>query len=312
MNLFCVLEAAGAELRAASREALSAARRLKEEGLGCKVVAILPGTAGVEEAARFGADEVLSLGSLDHYSGDGWATLFAGLLKEREAGLVMLAATAQGRDLAPRLAGALGLSQHSECTELAVDGQDLLLTRPIFAGKILLKKRISTWPALLTLRPKVFAAEEREAQASREDLAVSPENMKSVVEEMLASAGGKLDLTEADIIVSGGRGVGGPEGYAPLEELAGKLGAVVGASRAAVDAGWRPHSDQVGQTGKVVNPTLYIACGISGAIQHLAGMKNSRYIVAINKDPEAPIFKVADYGIVGDLFEVVPALSAAL
>jgi electron transfer flavoprotein alpha subunit len=312
MTIYCFVESAGSELRAASREALSAARSLKEKGLGSSVTAILPGGQAADDAAAHGADEVLCLTGLDAYSGDGWAGLIAAQLKSRDAGLILLAHTAQGRDLAPRLAAALGISQHSDCTELEAAGSELLLTRPIFAGKVLLKKRVSAWPALVSLRPKVFAADAVAGTGNRVDVSDAPAEMGAVVKELLASAAGKLDLTEADIIVSGGRGVGGPEGYAPLEELAGKLGAAVGASRAAVDAGWRPHSDQVGQTGKVVNPSLYIACGISGAIQHLAGMKNSRYIVAINKDPEAPIFKVADYGIVGDLFEVVPALTVAL
>jgi len=314
MSIVCILEFHDGAIRAASLEALSTARRLKEQGLDGEVVALLP--ARSDEAAglgAWGADRVLQLPALaGAVSGDAVAAECAARLAGLAPSAVLLAATAHGRDLAPRLAARLGVTQASEVVELACEGGELRLTRPIFAGKVLLKCRLDARPALVTLRGKVFAAEQRGGAAAVETLDGNAPEMKAVVEEFLAGAAGKLDLTEADIIVSGGRGVGGPEGYAPLEALAAKLGGVVGASRAAVDAGWRPHSDQVGQTGKVVNPTLYVACGISGAIQHLAGMKNSRYIVAVNKDPEAPIFKVADYGIVGDLFEVVPALTAAL
>jgi electron transfer flavoprotein alpha subunit len=244
-------------------------------------------------------------------SSDGWAAFLADALADLKPDLVLVTSSALGRELAPRLAARLGLPQVSECTCLEWAQGVLAATRPIFAGKVLLKTTV-VLPSLLTLRPKVFAAEERSSLAAVETLDRPAAEMRAVVEELLAAAGSRLDLSEADVIVSGGRGVGGAEGFQPLEELAARLGAAVGASRAAVDAGWRPHSQQVGQTGRVVNPTLYIACGISGAIQHLAGMKNSRYIVAINKDPEAPIFKVADYGIVGDLFEVVPAMTRAL
>lgn len=314
MSIVCIVETHDGTPRAASLEALSTARRLKEQGLAGEVVALLPGqSADAASLGAWGADRVIQLPALaGPVAGDGAAAELAARLGALSPVAVLIAATAQGRDLAPRLAARLGVTQASECVELDYEGGALTLTRPIFAGKVLLKNRLDARPALCTLRGKVFEAERREASAAVETQDGPAPEMKAVVEEILAGAAGKLDLTEADIIVSGGRGVGGPEGYAPLETLAAKLGGVVGASRASVDAGWRPHSDQVGQTGKVVTPTLYVACGISGAIQHLAGMKNSRYIVAINKDPEAPIFKVADYGIVGDLFEVVPALSAAL
>jgi electron transfer flavoprotein alpha subunit len=314
MSIVCIIESHEGSVRTASLEALSAARRLKEQGFSGEVLALVPGS--LDEAARlgsWGADRVLQLPALaGSLAGDALAAGLFQRLQELAPAAVLIAATARGRDLAPRLAARLEVTQASECTALDFIDGELRLTRPIFAGKVLLKSRLDARPALCTLRGKVFAAEERAAEAAVATLDGTAPELKAVVEEILAGAAGKLDLSEADIIVSGGRGVGGPEGYAPLEALAARLGGVVGASRAAVDAGWRPHSDQVGQTGKVVTPTLYIACGISGAIQHLAGMKNSRYIVAINKDAEAPIFKVADYGIVGDLFEVVPALTAAL
>ncbi len=313
MIIYCVIEHQQGQVRQGSLEALSTARRLKATGACEEIVAIVPGQVEQpEDLGRYGADRVQQLKALEGaYSSDGWAAGLAGACGDSHEALVMLSASARGRDLAPRLAARLGLTQLSECTELDFSEGSLRLTRPVFAGKVLLKTRLQS-SALLTLRPKVFEAEEAGEAAPVETLEGEAPEMKAVVAEIIGAASAKLDLTEADIIVSGGRGVGGPEGYAPLEALAEKLGAVVGASRASVDAGWRPHSDQVGQTGKVVNPTLYIACGISGAIQHLAGMKNSRYIVAINKDPEAPIFKVADYGIVGDLFQVIPALTEAV
>jgi electron transfer flavoprotein alpha subunit len=312
--MICIIEAQKGAVKQASLEILSVARDLKEKGLGADVVAICP--ANIENAetlAHFGADKILRVEALSaSYSGDAFAGVIHEIVGAQKSRYILVSATAQGRDLAPRLAAISHCTQYSDVTELRVVEGDLALTRPVFAGKVLLKAKVAEALAVLTLRPKVFEASKRDATASIEDVSAATADMKAVVEEILAKAGAKIDLSEADIVVSGGRGVGGSEGYAPLEALAEKLGAVVGASRAAVDAGWRPHSDQVGQTGKVVNPTLYIACGISGAIQHLAGMKNSRYIVAVNKDPEAPIFKIADYGIVGDLFEVVPAMTSSI
>lgn len=315
MKIVCVMELEGGRERGTSREILGEARRLAEARPGCEVVALVPGRhADSASLAAWGAQRVVELPALaDMASSDGWATGVAEALGRLGAQVVLLPAGAWIRDTAPRLAARLGTDLRTEVTALAWRGEELLATRPVYAGKVLATAPVSGTPALVALRAKVFASSETPGTtAPVESLDLAVPAFQAVVKEILAAAAGKLDVSEADIVVSGGRGVGGPEGFAPLEELAGKLGAAVGASRAAVDAGWRPHSQQVGQTGKVVNPTLYIACGISGAIQHLAGMKNSRYIVAINKDPEAPIFKVADYGIVGDLFEVVPALTRAL
>jgi len=310
MKIICLMDVTEGRERPASRELLGAARQLKAAA-GGEVLALVPASGDFSHLGAWGADAVHTLSGLDGaFSSDAHAAALALAVEELGADLLLVSAGSRGRELAPRLAARLGRPLVSECTELVHQG-GLRATRPIFAGKVLLKTPVAL-PAILTLRPKVFTAGEDGSAAPCHDMPQKAGEMKAVVTEILAAAGGKLDVSEADIVVSGGRGVGGPEGFAPLEALAGQLGAAVGASRAAVDAGWRPHSQQVGQTGKVVNPTLYIACGISGAIQHLAGMKNSRYIVAINKDPEAPIFKVADYGIVGDLFEVVPALQAAL
>jgi electron transfer flavoprotein alpha subunit len=202
----------------------------------------------------------------------------------------------------------------SDCTALEIDGGRLLATRPIFAGKALAKVKLNGNPQMATVRPNVLAAPEPDAGATAtvEPVAALTGNVRAMVVDIVGAGEGEIDVAEADIIVTGGRGVGGPEGFAPVRSLAKTLGAAVGASRAAVDAGWIEHAHQVGQTGKTVTPNLYIACGVSGAIQHLAGMKTSKAIVAVNKDPDAPIFNVANYGIVGDLFEVVPLLEKEL
>ncbi len=315
MKIVCVMELEGGRERGTSREILGEACRLADARPGSEVLALVPGSHGDPASlAAWGAHRVVELPALEGMaSSDGWAAGVAEAVGKLAPEVVLLPAGSWIRDTAPRLAARLGTDLRTEVTALAWRGDELLATRPVYAGKVLATAPVGGRPALVALRAKVFATQERPGStAPVESLDQAAPEFKAMVKEILAAAAGKLDVSEADIVVSGGRGVGGPEGFAPLEVLAAKLGAAVGASRAAVDAGWRPHSQQVGQTGKVVNPTLYVACGISGAIQHLAGMKNSRYIVAINKDPEAPIFKVADYGIVGDLFEVVPALTRAL
>jgi electron transfer flavoprotein alpha subunit len=224
---------------------------------------------------------------------------------------VVFAASAQGKDLAPRVAARLGVPLAADATELAVDGGAVIVTRPVYAGKAQLKVKVTATPAVVSLRPNVFTPVERPKAGTAETAPVSGDAGRVVVKGIKAAAGGTLDVAEASIVVSGGRGMKEPANFKLLEDLAAALGgrAAVGASRAVVDAGWRPHGDQVGQTGKTVSPSLYVAVGISGAIQHLAGMRTAKVIVAINKDKDAPIFKVADYGIVGDLFEVVPKLT---
>jgi electron transfer flavoprotein alpha subunit len=291
---------AGAELAAAAGGSVEAA--LVGAGLG-----ELP-----DLLAEYGATKVYVADdeSLEAYSSEGYAATLAALLGEIEPTIVLVGATAMGRDLAPRLAAKLGVGLASDCVSFEINGGRLVATRPIFAGKALAKVKPNGDPQIATLRPNVLAAPEPVAgtAVTVEPVVAITDGVRAKVVEIAGIGEGKIDVAEADTIVSGGRGVAGPEGYAPITSLAKTLGAAVGASRAAVDAGWIEHSHQVGQTGKTVTPNLYIACGISGAIQHLAGMKTSKVIVAVNKDPEAPIFKVANYGIVGDLFEVVPLL----
>jgi electron transfer flavoprotein alpha subunit len=212
-----------------------------------------------------------------------------------------------GRDLAPRVAVKTGSAIAIDLVEFAVNGDSLSGLRPVYAGKALTDIHIPGGKKVITLRPNVFKIESNPTDVAIQKRHIENPNLSCRVTEMKKSEG-KLDVAEADIIVSGGRGMKGPEHFHLVEKLAESLGAAIGASRAVVDAGWRPHGEQVGQTGKTVSPNLYIACGISGAIQHLAGMSTSKYIVAINKDKDAPIFSVADYGIAGDVFEILPAL----
>jgi electron transfer flavoprotein alpha subunit len=214
-----------------------------------------------------------------------------------------------GRDLAPRCAAALGVGAIADVTGLEMEGDAFVASRPVYSGKAFATVDAGGKnPQVISLRPNVFAAEEVGGSAEVVALDGLALSIRAVVKELVSTGGDELDVAEADVIVSGGRGIKGPENFALIRELASELGAAVGASRAVVDAGWIEHAHQVGQTGKVVSPSLYIAAGISGAIQHLAGMSSSKVIVAINKDPDAPIFKVADYGVVGDLFTVIPPM----
>jgi electron transfer flavoprotein alpha subunit len=268
------------------------------------------------ELGKYGADRVLLADdpSLGLFHPDYYRHILLDAVKKYTPSIVLMPATSTGKDLAPRIATHLNTGVASDCVQLSLENGDLFATRPAYAGKVLLRVRINGTPKIATLRPNAFTAKEGSAahSPSVESLAFEKPETRMVVKEFVAIGPRKMDLTEASIIVSGGRGMGGPENYKILEELAEAVGGVVGASRASVDAGWRPHSDQVGQTGRTVSPTLYIACGISGAIQHRVGMVSSKVIVAINKDPDAPIFGFADYGIVGDVFDVVPALTREL
>ncbi|HEY3294098.1 MAG TPA: electron transfer flavoprotein subunit alpha/FixB family protein [bacterium] len=308
-NILVFCEAKGGKLKPVSKEMVSAAKTL-----GGDVHAVVFGEAAdAASLGAYGASKVMQIANpeLAHYSTEGYAQAAAEIIKGENPLAVIFAATARGRDLAPRTAARVGRPLLTDCVELKLDGGEVLVRRPIYAGKVLMWCKVKGGYGVLSLRPKAFLAVESGGTAQVESRTVSLDASKiraKVTEEKIA-AGAALDVSEADVVVSGGRGLKGPEGFGMIEELAKVLGAAVGASRAVVDAGWRPHSEQVGQTGKVVSPSLYFAVGISGAVQHLAGMTTSRTIVAINKDPDAPIFKVATYGIVGDAFDVVPELT---
>ncbi|NPV13866.1 electron transfer flavoprotein subunit alpha/FixB family protein [candidate division WOR-3 bacterium] len=267
-----------------------------------------------QEVVKFGVNKVITVDdpTLEFYTPDGYGSVLERLAREHKPYAIILSATALGKDLAATIASRLETALLSDCTAIDFDEEgNVVATRPIYAGKALATvKAPGAQPLVISLRPRAVGAQgelNRGGQIVAAQL--TPEELRMKVAEIVKTVTKTVELTEADIVVSGGRGMKAPENYALLEELAAVIGAAVGASRAAVDAGWRDHQFQVGQTGKVVAPSLYIACGISGAIQHLVGMINSKCIVAINKDPEANIFKVADYGIVGDLFQVVPLLT---
>jgi electron transfer flavoprotein alpha subunit len=308
-------ESSGGAFRKAAYEAVTEGRRLADL-LKVDEYALAIGSGVKEKSAelgRYGADKVLIADdpSLTLFHPDYYRQITLDAVKKISPSIILAAATSSGKDLAPRLAIHLNAGLASECTQIDLDNDRIVATRPAYAGKVLLKVKVISAPSIATLRPNVFTAKEATPQRNPviEQIGFNKPNSRMTVKEFVTHGAKKLDLTEASVIVSGGRGMGGPQNYKILEELAEVMGGVVGASRASVDSGWRPHSDQVGQTGRTVSPTLYIACGISGAIQHRVGMINSKVIVAINKDPEAPIFGFADYGIVGDVFQVVPALT---
>jgi electron transfer flavoprotein alpha subunit len=304
------------KVRRPSLEALSEAKRLAE-GLKATVHAVVvgPGSEALaSELGAQGADVVHAFGQaeLAAYATEPYARAVAQVVSAEKASVVLMPFSALGRDLAPRVAARIGAGLVSDCVALAVKDGKLEARRPMYAGKAYATVRWEGEPQMATLRPNVFAVGPADASHKPE---VRPETVdasaRAKVTAVHATASGKVELTEAQIIVSGGRGLKGPENFHLVESLASAMGAAVGASRAVVDAGWVDHQYQVGQTGKTVSPTLYIACGISGAIQHLAGMSSSKIIVAINKDPDAPIFKVANYGVIGDVFQVLPRLTEA-
>jgi electron transfer flavoprotein alpha subunit len=314
-GVWIVAEQRDGALRKVSFELASTARKLADQ-LGDDVCAVLCGS-GVEglaaELGKYGVDKVFVADNpaLEPYTTDAHSAAVAKIVKENDPAILLLGASVLGKDLSSRLVGKLATGMATDCTDIKIADGKLVAFRPMYAGKCYGEVVFSAAPAMASLRPNVFPIVEsaKAAAVVKVDAGLDPAQLKTKIAEIQKEASGKIDVTEANIIVSGGRGMKGPEGYGILEELAAVLGAAVGASRAAVDAGWRLQSDQVGQTGKVVSPNLYIACGISGAIQHLAGMSSSKYIVAINKDQEAPIFAKADYGVVDDLFKVVPALT---
>lgn len=311
--------AGGGKFKKVAFEAAHAASKLAGE-LGWEAVGLVIGK-GVEaiaaELGGYGLKKVYIADDdkLGQYSTTAYAKVVAGAVESLAADAVIFPASAMGKDLAPRVAAKLKAGLATDC--IAVRGEDgsIIATRPVYAGKAQIDIRFNSPKKILTLRPNVFSpgtANGSPASVEKIAMDLQESDFASRVTGVSVAKAGRPDLTEADIIVSGGRGLGGPENFKMIEELADVLGAAVGASRAVVDAGWRPHDDQVGQTGKTVSPSLYVAVAISGAIQHLAGMSSSKYIVAVNKDKDAPIFQVADYGIVGDAFEIIPELTGHL
>ena len=270
---------------------------------------------GVKLLGELGAKRVwlLENAAFGAYRGEVWTPVVAELAAKESPQAIFAAVTTRQREMMARLAARLGAGLSADSTALALEDGKLVATRPVYAGKLLSRVTWSKAPWLVTLRPNVFRPAEPQAgaaaQVERPAVSIPAEGMR-LVERREEAATGLPELAEAEIVVSGGRGLKGPENFVILEALAKVIGAAVGASRAAVDAGWRPHRFQIGQTGRTISPKLYMGFGISGAIQHLAGMRTSKVICAVNKDPEAPIFKIADYGIVGDLFEVAPLLTA--
>jgi len=314
------IEVRDGKIKKSSLEALSEGRRRADE-LNTELHAVLVGhnlEGLAAEPFKFGAAKtyVLENSLLSHYSPSGYAYALQSLCQEINPEIIFFSATSLGKDLAPRLAANLGVSLASDCIKTEVRDGGLEVLRPIFAGKAFATFRFKSSPVMASLRPNVFPlidALDAQGDVDKRDVVIAEEKVKDRVQEVLKEEGAALDVTEAEIIVSGGRGMKGSENFDLLKELVGILPhSALGASRSAVDADWIDHQHQVGQTGKTVSPNLYMAFGISGAIQHLAGMSSSKVIVAVNKDPEAPIFKVANFGIVGDLFQVIPHLKQEL
>ncbi len=309
------IESDNGKVKAVGREACSGAKKIAE-GLSADVLAVNLGKAADDAASlgTLGVSKVIQIGGgeLDSFSTEGYAQAAADVIKAEEPAAVFFSATLRGKDLAPRVAARVGRPLLTDCTDIKVESGEVHVQRPIYAGKVTMWAKITGGFGIYSLRPKAFLPAEVNGASSEvetRDAAIDTGKIRAKVVEEKVETGGMLDVTEADIIVSGGRGMKEASNFKLIEELAEVIGGSVGASRAVVDAGWRPHSQQVGQTGKVVSPGLYIAVGISGAVQHLAGMNNSRTIVAINKDADAPIFKLATYGIVGDAMQVVPVLT---
>jgi len=318
MKIIAFAEQREGKLKKSAFEVVTAGNNIAQQ-LGANLVSVIVGhnlESSAPALGEYGARRILLADHqrLQQYSTTAYAKVITEIVQREQATILLLPASQMGKDLAPRIAAKLSAGVAADCIALRVDGGKIIATRPVYAGKALADVKVISPIQVYTLRPNVFTAgpvkgttgvvEKISCDVADADFTTRVTGIK-VIE-------GRPDVTEASIVVSGGRGMKGPENFSLIEKLADTLGAAVGASRAVVDAGWRPHDEQVGQTGKTVAPTLYIACGISGAIQHLAGMSSSKYIVAINKDKDAPIFQVADYGIVGDVFEILPALTEEL
>ena len=320
-NTFAFAESRGGELRSVAFEAVTAARQAAAATGGGEVHALLVGAPGIAaragQLARYGADvvTVVEHAGLERYSPEVTAATAAARIGAGDYRAAFFAASAEGRDLAPRVAAALDRSLASDVTAFQIDGDAVTARHAVYVGKANVTLKLTGAPALLSLRPGAITAVEAPGAGRIETAApaMDPASARVVVAELIDRGSARLDLGEAPVVVSGGRGLRAAENFALVEDLAAAFGnAAVGATRAVTDDGWRPSTDQIGQTGRVVSPMLYVAVGISGAVQHLAGMRTARTIVAINKDKDAPIFKIADYGIVGDLFEIVPRLTEAV
>ena len=302
-------------LKSITRELVTAANQLAQTGGGPVALALIGDGAGQASADAktlpvakvYTATHAL----LSSYSSQGYAVALEAVVQAADAAVVLFGATAMGRDLAARASARCGAALFSDCTELGLSNGTLRVKRPVYSGKVIAEVESVAPVQMATIRPNIFAPAggSGSAEVVAVPVQIEEKHVRGRVKEVVQTATGTRDITEAEIIVAGGRSLKSAENFALLEDLAKTVGASIGASRAAVDAGYRPHSAQVGQTGKVVNPKLYIAVGISGAIQHLVGMRTSKVIVAINKDENAPIFQKADYGIVGDLFDLVPKIT---
>jgi electron transfer flavoprotein alpha subunit len=313
-GVLAIAEQMDGVFKKAAIEAVSEGKRIAKN-LGTTLTALVMGS-NIEEMAKnlskYGADRIVIVDDplLKNFLVDIYTDTAAQIVESEHPAVIITGATSIGKDLCARLSARLDAALATDCMAIQIQKDQCRITRPMYGGKILADVVLEGFPKIIGIRPNAMGISESPAEGIMERFTPKiREGAMKFVEKTMDT--GKVELTEADVIVSGGRGMGGPD-FKIIEELASALGGAVGASRSAVDEGWRPHSDQVGQTGKTVSPNLYIACGISGAIQHLAGMSSSKVIVAINKDPDAPIFSKADYGIVGDLFEVIPAITAEI
>ncbi|MDR3611433.1 MAG: electron transfer flavoprotein subunit alpha/FixB family protein [Ignavibacteriaceae bacterium] len=311
-KILAVLEQREGKLKRSAFELISTVKKISIDlNLDPTAICIGNNIDNLNEAGSYGIMDVVHFKNteLENYSSSAYTDIVSSFVKENEVEYLLFSNTSLGKDLAPRIAARLNAGCLTDCINLQINNGEIIASRPVYASKAILETKINSPIRIFTIRPNVFKAEVTDGNIQTEIKVkeISNPNLKTKVVAIKKSAD-KLDVAEADIIVSGGRGLKSSENFKLIEELAEVLGGAVGASRAVVDAGWRNHGEQVGQTGKTVSPKLYIACGISGAIQHLAGMSSSRYIVAINKDKDAPIFNIADYGIAGDVFEIIPAL----
>jgi len=312
-KVLVLAEAREGALRNVSYEAIAAGKQVSNGG---EVVSILIGDSVkdlVAELGKYGADRVITVEHphLKQYTSDGYGQALLAVIEQENPQAIVFGHTALGKDISPKIASKLQIGLVSDVTAIEGEGDAAVYIRPIYSGKAFEKVKVKDGIDFITIRPNNIAplAKEESKVADVSALSVDITNLRTIIKEVVRKSSEGVDLSEAKVVIAGGRGVKSEEGFAPLKELADVLGGAVGASRGACDADYCDYSLQIGQTGKVVTPDLYIAAGISGAIQHLAGMSNSKIIVAINKDPEANIFKVADYGIVGDLFEVIPMLT---